>query len=1191
MKKGINQKGRLSAALDSSYVKPDERTFLDLIQFTLSYAETVNFFDLENHPSSSWKPFLLSDPVFVIGSIAEMDLNINKKVHESLLLKLEESNRKKNEIKGQIATNLLSLSRNLFIWEDLLISSGYQGTLLNEIKNATNYLESNIRNLLKLQEKYVTRDFGLYSGNSLERGEVDLKESFKLIFKNLMFIKEKAAEKFELQKVESDKHHPHIGLILSFLRLFQTAQNELNKLLDRHLDYYYEEILMQKDSFPKQMTAYVGLQGSLDDVPESTQLEMTFSDQSKSPFSTLSGLKISKTKITDLRTVYQNLYKPFSDSVIGDASELNSIFDACLYQGEAKDTLEIKESINGFPKVLGENQEGFGISERNMDPSIIGLVITSPVLILEEGKHQIKIRFKFSSESFNDFENKMGLLFHEKEKVEKNFDVDLNSFVQQFINDAFVVTATGFKGWFELDYHYFSINQSERSLELFLEPEGSEEFLVAFDSKIHSGLKGLNWPCIRLILNSNASLPPFSALNALEIIELDIETNSKDVRSGIFVSNQLGQLDTSNPFQPFGPLPCYDSYLKIRSPKILNRNLEELSLSIFWANLPLQRNGFTSHYEAYPDDIDNKSFEAEILSVSKQMKGNPPSNKNQKVCLFDTSQKADGEYLKSLKEIKVNLELLDPSNFPPLGNLKNLSQEPAFYLKLKKPAEMAFGHAIYPELFAAASMRTGWLKKSNGILPKTPYTPVIDHFHINYSNRAKENLTRFEPSLNENIRLLHIYPFGYDQVYPGIKKNSSFFLPQINVRGSLVIGLTDSVPEEIITLGFDLIPAYRMHTISSSPNLDWEYLENNSWYPLGNRLLEDSTENLIHPGIVRLKLPKINSRNNSILPAGKLWIRVANRSSIDLNSKIKAVFVNAVKVQEVRSQVLDRQFQTNANPISAAVPTLKLIEKVSGPYGLRKLPAYEIEKHQRARSSEILKHRNRAVDGWDVERLVLEQFPEIGRVMVYGRSDFSESVVIGSNIQVVVVPVTFDSSKNNPSLLRVPLGLLQDIKEYLENYLSPFSSLEVCNPVFEKLKVRCAVKFIEDQRAGYFRDLLERELIGFLAPDPVKDSKGKGFINSIYKSEIQGFIESRPYVLFATKLSVLQIIDVEGSYKIIDTATTEYSIELLRTITPYAILTSAEEHFIEIFTKEQLENPTMAGIGDLSIDSDFIIKK
>ncbi|WP_373398997.1 hypothetical protein V8V91_04610 [Algoriphagus halophilus] len=79
MKKGINQKGRLLTVLDPSYVKTDERTFLDLVQFTLKYAEKVKFFDLMNTPSATWKSMLMSDSVFIIGSIAEMDLNFYKK--------------------------------------------------------------------------------------------------------------------------------------------------------------------------------------------------------------------------------------------------------------------------------------------------------------------------------------------------------------------------------------------------------------------------------------------------------------------------------------------------------------------------------------------------------------------------------------------------------------------------------------------------------------------------------------------------------------------------------------------------------------------------------------------------------------------------------------------------------------------------------------------------------------------------------------------------------------------------------------------------------------------------------------------------------------------------------------------------------------------------------------------------------
>lgn len=1191
MKKGINQKGRLLTVLDPSYVKTDERTFLDLVQFTLKFAEKVKFFDLMNTPSATWKSMLMSDSVFIIGSIAEMDLNFYKKKHEELeFLRKESGAKKRKSIQEELTANSLSLVKNLFIWKELLIESEYHGALLKEILNASNFLVPRIKRLIPQQHRYSPQDFDLTAEEVIDDPSIDLNESFKMFFKNLMFVQEKASQKFEFSQVEPNFHPPHLGLILSFLKLFQLAQKELNKLLERHLDYYYQEVLGQTEKEKKPATAYVGISSKqLDQLEMGVPVDLTFSNKETMSFHTLTPVNLSAAKISEVWTIYRNSYQPFSDNILNDHSELNSIYDSCLFIGDGQETIDFSGRLEGYPLVMGEDQDDLGRFERNMNPSELGFVITSPVLNLADGKQKIHISIKFTPNSLGQFEEIMQALLSEKEKSEGGFRQEINSFIQAFINDAFIIAITGKDGWVDLDYSYFLFHFEENTLELILEPEGQKEKLVPFDPKIHFGLKGPIWPCIKLKVNNKASLPPMTPLELLEVVEVEVLTKSSEVTSGVQFSNQLGNLDTGNPFQPFGPIPSYDSYLKVKSPLILSSFLDKLSITIYWSGLPLVRGGFETLYEVYPGEIKNDSFKAEILSVDGHLKGKKSDQKTQVFNLFETEKKVDGLYLVSKKQVDVNLDLLNPSIFPALGRDQTNQLEPSFYLKFSEPKDLAFGHDIYPELYTAASVRTGLFFRKHKEIPNVPYTPVIDHFDISYSNRAKENLARYSPNTQEAVKLFHVYPFGYDQVYPGKKKDFAYLLPQINQKGNLLLGLTNVQPNEIISIGIDLIPAYFLHTITKAPKITWEYLEDNVWYQLGNMLLEDSTKGLIHPGIIRIKFPSQISTDNTKLPQGKFWLRISNEGNSDLNARIKSIFINACKIQKSDGSI-KQEGVVKREVTKIAIPSVKAIDQVSGPFGLRFLSDFLIEDQLKASTSELLRHRNRAIDGWDIERLILEEFPEIGRVMVYGRSDYPESIVCGSNVQVVVVPASFDSTQDIVSSLRVPFGLLQDIKSYLKGFLSAFSKVEVCNPVFEKLKIRCAVNFTDDLRAGYFRDLLEKELIAFLAPDPVKDISGKGFINSIYMSEIQRFIENRPYVEFVTRLSVLQIIDVQGNHKIIDTAKSEFKIELLRTITPYAILTSAEDHLIEIITEDRLEEPKLAGIGDLTIDSDFIIK-
>ena len=148
--------------------------------------------------------------------------------------------------------------------------------------------------------------------------------------------------------------------------------------------------------------------------------------------------------------------------------------------------------------------------------------------------------------------------------------------------------------------------------------------------------------------------------------------------------------------------------------------------------------------------------------------------------------------------------------------------------------------------------------------------------------------------------------------------------------------------------------------------------------------------------------------------------------------------------------------------------------------------------------------------------------------------------------------------------------------------------IEVSNPVYEQLKIRCRVKFGNAERKGHLIDVLNKELVDYLSPDLKNVLVDRGFDDSISKTEILNFIDSRTYVEYVTDFSVLQLIDVMGKHKIIDTYEIK-KIKSLRTISPYAILTSVPKHHIEVITTDELGPSLIKGIGDLSIESDFVI--
>ncbi|MDO9554654.1 hypothetical protein [Rhodonellum sp.] len=1218
MNKGISQNGRLPKALESSYFSVDEHTILDMVQFTLKFSESIHYFSFDNKPSANWKPFFLNDPVFVIGLIAGAEIQHFKSTIDSIQYKLDQGNGyQKKELEEEVCTHILSLAAHIVRWSDLLEESNFSGPLLQEINNILKFLEGEIVAVLPLQKKFSAGFFGFEESIVPEkRTNIVFSETFKTVYKNILFIKEKAAIKFETELFDSKNHHPHIGLLIAFFKLFQEIQTDTNNFTKKHLDFYYKKLLSQSEKPKASSYALIGVIPNTSQaenyVPAGQKVRFTFSNKAEVDFETLFGTQLSQASISEIRTLYQSAYNPFAGSKIGDGTFLNVVYDSLLYKnGKTKQVSFPNKFSSNLPAILGEEQSNKVSSERTMWESTLGLAISSPVLIVEQGNLRVVVSMSFSGNSLDKFKRELLNLQMLKESgiTGKNQGAAISereriAYIKTFLIEAFQLSFTAESGWKALESFFSNYLDSEKVLEFSFELEREEEKPIPYQKELHGDDFDTEWPLLKIVLNNQAQLHPYKPLRLLEIEEVSIEAHVTGVEK-MDLSNQFGELDQSNPFQPFGPLPSQGSYLRMRNPLIFQKYLSELTINYKWSALPQDRLGFKSYYSSYPYGIDNDAFVADI-SIQKGKKQVVNTGKNEKFQLFKTDERGDGPYLNPYRTQEVKLICFDFTEGAGLTEVERSRNELSMLLTLIAPSQ-AFGHHVFSELYANASIENSRFKRKNVDLPRQPYTPVLEHLLIDYKNQAKENLSRENAGKNQSIKLFHLHPFGHVLVYPASLETFSFLLPQLEpeetnlqekrnqkgLKGNLFIGLEDVKPNENINLGFELESAVFPITSMHAPNMEWAYLDKNKWIPMGNLLMEDSTAGFLQSGVVKIKTPNSLSTDNSQLPKGKFWLRIFYRGETNLKSRIKNILLNALRVKSVES------IQTNGN---LGIPGIR-VEKTAilqsnsnllsfGPFQLDIGQDAQSEEQFYLRTSELLRHKNRASSTWDFERLVLEKFPEIGTVLVYGRSSFPNQMIKGTKVQVLVTPKTLGPKNESEGPQMVPFVTLLKIKDYLSSKVSPYARFEVSNPVFEKLKVRCSVKFNMEQQSGYFRDLLVKELIDFLSSDSANKQGQSGFLQSIYKSEILNFMEARNYVAFVRQFSVLQIVEAQGAYNVIDTAVQHQGreIELLRTISPYAILTSAKDHHIEVIYDDVSRSPVMSSIGDLSIDSDFVLK-
>jgi hypothetical protein len=1097
MNKGSSQESRKNKALNPGYVSIDERTLMELVHFTLEFAQNINFYNFQNKVDANWKSFLLNSPVFIIASIALTDISIFKINEEDLENQAGEKH-EQEKIK-EVTKNIKDLIKH---WHKLLNKANYNGNLLNEIKNSIQPIKNN---------KPTTENIP---------GEEMLKDAYENSYGSMVFIKEQALKQFD-NELKFSGHHPHIGLLLAFFKLFKNLQQDINSITKKHLDFYFFDLLKQQKKTLNQHNALIALQlqpGTENIyIGEGEKFEFTYDGKQTLSFEVTSATQINRAEIAEIKTLYKSNYYPFGQQFEDEQFSVNVLYENDILT-EDINILEQETNLSEtYPASLGEEKHNNTFSENFIRQSEIGILISSPALILEKGKQNIRISFKITPDSYRQSKDLFdGLLSQELEQQNKK-DGEKEKLreriVSHFFTDAFIIYITDKTGWKQVEFSKTRINRENSSLDFEIPLTSQKCTLIPFDSKVHEGAFNTDWPCIKFMLNNDAQYYPYKILKDIVIEEINIDAAVSEV-TNLTLSNSIGNLDNTIPFMPFGPTPVVGSFLRIQNPLVFQKNLSRLEMNISWIGLPQIRNGFANHYNAYPYDTDNSIFKA-VITQSKNKLRNAEKTKQQEVELFEM----DGEYLSNEKKIIVKTDSLvfNPEN----GNSKNDITENSspLYMVLSSP-EAAFGHQIFTKIYAEAALKMSRLKKAKGLLPNQPYVPVIERLEVNYCNTAREIMLR---KLDENvidIKFVHLYPFGHIQVYPGPVKSQSFLLPQVKNKGNLLIGLKNVKPTEVVSLGFELEPAVYVHTVINAPRLQWEYLLNNEWEPLRGLVLEDSTEGLIRSGIVKIEIPKTVQLDNSRLPKGKFWIRAVSNEQENTRSKIINIFPQAVSLTS-KSNVasLIQNIADNKSNQKFTLPGRKEFAKVFGPFALEINDAVETDNDFYSRVSEQLRHKNRAVSNWDVERIILDKFKQIEKVRVYGRNSHPNELVKGSNLQVVLIPKNKLKDGARIRSTKVDFSTLMEIKKYISQFVSPHVKVEVSNPVYEQLKIRCNVKFSEIQKSGYFKNVLNNELISFLSPDIENDFIEKGFDESISKTEILNFIESRPYVAFVTEFS------------------------------------------------------------------------
>lgn len=556
--------------------------------------------------------------------------------------------------------------------------------------------------------------------------------------------------------------------------------------------------------------------------------------------------------------------------------------------------------------------------------------------------------------------------------------------------------------------------------------------------------------------------------------------------TSLALESDAGRLDPKKAFLPFGPQPAVGSRFRVGYPEALSKNLAKLNLTIDWQGDVAK---LASRYQNYlADSIGDGYFTVRV----EQRSGLPLFQP-----VLDVQHAGSGF---------ITLEL-----------------------------EKDFLHETYRRKTIENALKYGKEPGAPLVVLNEPYTPVIQGISLSYTTQV-----------SWGVRLFHAGCFGQ---MPAPGTTSVPLFPQYDNEGEFLVGMTGLRPGDSVSVLFQAAEG------SADPDLDrfpveWHVLCSNRWKKMESReVVLDTTRQLLTSGIITFVLPAEATADNTLLPAGRIWLKAAVLRNVDAISRLVAVAANAVEVGR-----LD-QGSAPLPPGKIAKPKTPIaaVKSVAQPFASFGGRPPETAAALDARAAERLRHKNRCITPWDYERVVLEAFPGVHKVKCIPHAKDGSWLAPG-HVLVIVVPDLRNENARDRLRPRVDSATIERIEEHLRARAGMGVVLDVKNPAYQKIRLDFKVRFHAGFDPNHYKGVLDEALIRFLSPWAYDASRPISFGGRIYKSVLLDFVDELAYVDYVTDFKMFSFTgDVPATL----------DLQEARAQRPDAILVSDSSHAIE----------------------------
>lgn len=1172
---GSDRAKRWNADLLESNFRIDEQSFTDIMGYLSSFLKNINYFDLNNRKAGTWEQLIAHDPILFKAAIINEPTTMFDTHKEEVLINDE------NSVKtAEIASQLLSWSDKIQGWADTLHTMGeeklsykFDNALRNILEPQTRELKAYVNTLEKekIQEGgYEVRSFPKEIFSKPIRDISDLEKVLHIFYKVITHLQMSTKEHLEKSFLDRNDHQPHHAIYITFGKLFKLVQEKLNTLSDRHLKFYYENILQQSRRRAKPSMATVCFEllptVSTAHLAKGTRLSAgkLFGSKEDIEFEILNPLTAHRVELMELETLFFNS-SPYIR--VGTKQNLVSEVSKNKLISAGKDINPLRDDWY----VFGANKAS--IQNTQIDPNkvgIIGFVIGSPVLYLSEGDREVCLGVHMDEKSSKD------IFWNYLKEISKARSVSLQTAFGIVFDDNLRISFSNKKGWIQIDTYTVLLNEAENYFTIQINIDNS----LAEIEKLGASEIIPQWPSFKIELNEYAPVYLYSFLNGVAIHAIDIDVQVKRMKH-LSAYNNLGKVSLDKAFDLFGPMAPGGSYLMLGKPELFKKDISQIKIEIEWDHIPQDFGGFESYYYGYSVPVDNDTFRVEFSALSGNTWIPSKDVKNQEQHLFETYPCLTPEGYESV-QLSKNSELIF-DRFDDLDIQKDFTlKEPMEYnhitpngfikFTLANPPS-GFGSEIYLKDREEIAIFNSKNKKDLPF-PNKPYIPKVREISLSY--RASDKLyCNVEDSKKNTGELLHIRPFWTSEAISGRHVWHNTLFPQYDHQAYLVMGLKGVKDEINLRIFFHFLRSGSTCDISGTEPV-WEYAHNNSWLEFEkDKILHDGTMGLTKTGILELVLPKTDNTNDGDL----FWLRAKTKTDAEHYPRIKGIYFNPV--QAVCTSEEEVVLGKNLEPgrIKSLVgkhPNIKKVLQPGTSYGGQ---PEEMHEEFYGRVSERLRHKDRAVSPWDFERLLLDKFDTV-QIAKCTNLDQLFTPVPGKLHMIVLNKLwTHDERyyfKNST---------LNYMKEYLKRRSSAMVEIEVMNPIVEYLLVKCEVEFKGRENLGYLTQQLNNAICEFLSPLNTNESEMGGIGGSVVPSTVSSYVSDLPYVLKVNRLCIEHIIRKRANSFVLDVYEEGNAIH---TTTPWSILSPMKEHRIE-YTNEHEVNKVV--IGNMEIGTDFILQE